>query len=154
MFVTLINMIMFDMWHWYTVQDTIYVALKETSEQDQKLNILDSWLWSFIKLVLGKALLTGLVACVGEQPACASLTSLHLPLSSIHPSTHSFIYSAVHSSPHPSIQTSIHLLRPLTHFTYKCLCFVSVYSGRKCEKQQTDRLMWDSERGWEYRTDY
>ena len=65
-------------------------------------------------------------ACAGVQPVCASLTSLHLLLSCIYPSTHSFINSAIHSSLHPPIQTSIHLLHPLTHFTYKCLCLVSV----------------------------
>lgn len=66
---------------------------------------------------------TGHSARVGVQPVCASLTSLHLLLSSIYPSTRSFINSAIHSSLHAFIQTSIHLLRPLTHFTYKCLCW-------------------------------
>lgn len=60
-------------------------------------------------------------ACAGAQPVCASLTSLHLLLSVIYPSTHSFINSAVHSSLRPPIQTSVLPLRPLTHFAFKCL---------------------------------
>lgn len=74
------------------------------------------WFWDVFLEVL-------YLACVGVQSVCASLTSLHLLLCCIYPSAHSFINSAVHSSLHPSIQISIHLLRPLTHFTYKRLCW-------------------------------
>lgn len=85
-------------------------------------------------------------ACVGVQPVCASLTSLHLLLSCIYPCTHSFINSAIHSSLHPSIQTSIHLLRPLTHFTYKCLWWWECVHVRKRERWQNthnDEKVWE-----------
>lgn len=51
----------------------------------------------------------------------------------IYPSNCSFTNSAIHSSLHPSIQTSIHLLHPLTHFTYKRLCWWERVHVRKRE---------------------
>lgn len=60
----------------------------------------------------------------GFQPACSSLTSLHLLLTVIspssHSSTHSFTQPSIHLSVLP-IQTSVLLLRPLTRFTVQCL---------------------------------
>lgn len=60
----------------------------------------------------------------GAEPASSSLTSLHLLLTVIspssHSSTHSFTQPSIHLSVLP-IQTSVLLLRPLTHFTVQCL---------------------------------